>query len=115
MYADTAEEELKRNEARRPIFYLRSFSLEVWDKPTLRMLLQDDTTAEQKLVNVLNKYGPVIAIGRPGEVLPSLGAARSMSPTISGSKKSQMSGTYPASNLDDGNERWASLGIIPSS
>ena len=76
VYADTAEEELKRNEARRPIFYLRSFSLEVWDKPTLRMLLQDDTTAEQKLVNVLNKYGPVIAIGRPGEVLPSLGAAR---------------------------------------
>jgi hypothetical protein len=76
VYAHTAEEELKRNEARRPIFYLRSFSLEVWDKPTLRMLLQDDTTAEQKLVNVLKKYGPVIAIGRPGEVLPSLGAAR---------------------------------------
>ena len=76
MYAHTAEEELKRNDARRPIFYLRSFSLEVWDKPTLRMLLQDDTTAEQKLVNALKKYGPVIAIGRPGELLPSLGAAR---------------------------------------
>jgi hypothetical protein len=76
VYAHTAEEELKRNDARRPIFYLRSFSLEVWDKPTLRMLLQDDTTAEQKLVNALKKYGPVIAIGRPGEVLPSLGAAR---------------------------------------
>jgi hypothetical protein len=76
VYAYTAEEELTRNEARRPIFYLRSFSLEVWDKPTLRMLLQDDTTAEQKLVNVLKKYGPVIAIGRPGEELPSLGAAR---------------------------------------
>ena len=40
------------------------------------MLLQDDTTAEQKLVNALKKYGPVIAIGRPGELLPSLGAAR---------------------------------------
>ena len=29
VYAHTAEEELKRNDARRPIFYLRSFSLEV--------------------------------------------------------------------------------------
>ena len=116
VYAHTAEEELKRNDARRPIFYLRSFSLEVWDKPTLRMLLQDDTTAEQKLVNALKKYGPVIAIGRPGELLPSLGAARFLYHRRSVAAKSRRrSERIRASSLDDGNERGASLGIIPSS
>jgi hypothetical protein len=32
--------------------------------------------AEQAIVKVLRKYGPVIAIGRPCEALPPLGAAR---------------------------------------
>ena len=89
VYAHTAEEELTRNEARRPIFYLRSFSLEVWDKPTLRMLLQDDTTAEQKMVNVLKNTDPLSRLEGRAKSYQVLARHDFMSPTISGSKKSQ--------------------------
>jgi hypothetical protein len=34
------------------------------------------TSAEQELAFILNRIGPVIAIGKPGESLPELGAAR---------------------------------------
>jgi hypothetical protein len=33
-------------------------------------------TEEERLVNVLDDFGPVIALGRPGEKLPGLGASR---------------------------------------
>ncbi len=74
----TAEKELRRS-ARRPIFYLRSFGLDqriarpvFWE----RFLNSPLANAEQRLVARMRKVGPVIAIGRPNEMLPALGAAR---------------------------------------
>ena len=63
--APSGDEVLKRDR-RPPILYLRSFA--------------DDTGLypdhEQELVAALSQFGPVIAIGRPGESLQTLGAAR---------------------------------------
>ncbi len=63
-------------DGRRPVLYLRSFA-------------DDDTAArvddqapvnihsrEEQLAGALGVFGPVIAVGRPGEPLPRLGAAR---------------------------------------
>jgi hypothetical protein len=75
-----AERELMRNTSRRPVLYLRSFALDAqlgrpsWMERFLGTIPL--ATAEQAIVKVLRKYGPVIAIGRPGEALPPLGAAR---------------------------------------
>jgi hypothetical protein len=75
--ARNAEKELTRDQSRRPIFYLRSFNLEQWNPPSIRSLLMGQgATAEEKLVGVVRRAGPVIAIGRPDEKLPRLGAAR---------------------------------------
>jgi hypothetical protein len=78
--ARSAEKELERSSSRRPILYLRSFQLDDQiGKPTWMERLVGTIplqTAEQKVTKVLRKYGPVIAIGRPAERLPSLGAAR---------------------------------------
>jgi hypothetical protein len=78
--ARTAEEELARPGAKRPVFYLRSFNLdERVGKPSVfeRFLgTVPLANSEQKLTRELHKLGPVIAIGRPGEKLPALGAAR---------------------------------------
>ena len=56
---------MQRSGSRRPIFYLRAFALDTH--------LQQH---EEAVVRELRKVGPVIAIGRPGEPLPPLGAAR---------------------------------------
>jgi len=75
--ARNAEAEIESDPRRRPIFYLRSFSLELWDRPTVgELLFGPSPTYEEELVNVLRRSGPVIAIGRPDERLPRLGAAR---------------------------------------
>ena len=75
--ARNAEKELARDKSRHPIFYLRSFNLEQWNPPSIRsLLLGQGATAEEKLVGVVRRAGPVIAIGRPDEQLPRLGAAR---------------------------------------
>ncbi|MET7799049.1 transferase [Streptomyces decoyicus] len=63
-------------DGRQPVLYLRSFA-------------DDDTAArvddgapvnlhsrEEQLAGALSAFGPVIAVGRPGEPLPHLGAAR---------------------------------------
>ncbi|BDM74277.1 hypothetical protein HEK616_77640 (plasmid) [Streptomyces nigrescens] len=63
-------------DGRRPVLYLRSFA-------------DDDTAAsvddgapvnihsrEEQLAGALSAFGPVIAVGKPGEPLPRLGAAR---------------------------------------
>lgn len=59
-------DEIVERDGRPPIVYLRSFA--------------DDTSLypehEQELVAALSPFGPVIAIGRPGEYLQTLGAAR---------------------------------------
>lgn len=62
--ARSAEEELRRSGSRRPVLYLRAFSVD------------DYSHHERSVVEVLRMVGPVIAIGRPGEDFPRLGAAR---------------------------------------
>jgi hypothetical protein len=78
--ARSAEQELQRPDARRPILYLRSFGLdEHTARPSVHELLLGSawaTTLEEKLARTLGRCGPVIAIGRPDEALPGLGAAR---------------------------------------
>lgn len=58
---------------RPPILYIRSFAD---DQKGIAMELYGSVTEEESLVQVLNKVGPVFAIGKPGETLPTLGAAR---------------------------------------
>lgn len=78
--ARSAEAELERSGMRRPILYLRSFALDQqiqrpsWFERFLGSLPLE--SAEQELTKALKKVGPTIAIGRPGEHLPGLGAAR---------------------------------------
>jgi hypothetical protein len=62
--ARSAEEELRRSGSRRPVLYLRAFSVD------------SRSYHEQSIVDILRKIGPVIAIGRPDEEFPPLGAAR---------------------------------------
>ena len=70
------------HDPRKPIFYLRSFHL---DSPEPKFEVDktlDDIsskwgpTSETKLVTALQQIGPVVAVGRPGETLPQLGAIR---------------------------------------
>ncbi len=78
--ARSAEAEISRSGSRRPILYLRSFSLDQklarrsWLERFLGTVpLKND---EQMITSLLKKIGPVVAIGRPSEKLPALGAAR---------------------------------------
>ncbi|MFC9926569.1 transferase [Streptomyces sp. NPDC127190] len=64
-------------DGRRPVLYLRSFT----DDDTTAQV--DDSAAfiglhsrEEQLTGALGAVGPVITVGRPGEPLPRLGAAR---------------------------------------
>jgi hypothetical protein len=65
-----------RADGRQPVLYLRSFA----DDHTAAQI--DDGTPlnihsrEEQLAAALGAFGPVIAVGRPGEPLPLLGAAR---------------------------------------
>ena len=78
--ARTADQELQRAGSRRPVLYLRSFQLDSRiGRPSLieRFLGSIPlATDEQNVARALRKAGPMIAIGRPGESLPALGAAR---------------------------------------
>ena len=72
------------DDPRPPVLYLRSF------QDDGRMLISDEggvvaqklfgaltpTSAEEELAGTLERAGPVVAIGKPGEPLPELGAAR---------------------------------------
>jgi len=71
-------------DARAPVLYLRSFlddditgagslGARVWR--SIRSY-RHVVSVEQELARVLGRVGPVVAIGRPGESLPELGAAR---------------------------------------
>jgi hypothetical protein len=77
--ARSAEQELHKRSTRRPVFYLRSFSLDAEiGQPTPLDLILNVAIAnrEEACTTILRECGPVIAIGRPGEKLPALGAAR---------------------------------------
>ncbi|MDQ8704718.1 transferase [Streptomyces sp. LHD-70] len=64
-------------DGRRPVLYLRSF-----DDDTTTAQADDSWfgvnihSREEQLAGALGTVGPVIAVGRPGEPLPKLGAAR---------------------------------------
>jgi hypothetical protein len=65
-------------DARPPVIYLRSFDV---DKRLARRPLNIGRfvsllTEEEQLVEALREIGPIVAIGRPGERLPRLGAQR---------------------------------------
>ena len=71
-------------DARAPVLYLRSFAddgmtgagspgARVWR--SIRWHTQV-VSVEQELARVMSRVGPVVAIGRPGDSLPELGAAR---------------------------------------
>ncbi len=78
--ARSADQELMRAGSRRPILYLRSFALDEridrphWTEKWLGFVPME--IAEPAITKDLRKLGPTIAIGRPDEKLPGLGAAR---------------------------------------
>jgi hypothetical protein len=69
--APTLNELLADRSAEAPVLYLRSFCDDAKAAKVMGW-----TTEEDQLAIVFNKIGPFIAIGRPGEELPELGAAR---------------------------------------
>jgi hypothetical protein len=81
----SAEEALRRD-PRAPVLYLRAFTDDgqtavrghQWQDRVFGKLagLLTVTTPEQELAFILQRVGPVVAIGKPGERLPELGAAR---------------------------------------
>ncbi len=85
-YDVVSAEQLLARDPRPPVVYLRSFEADselvlrpavFWSKLT-NVLFDYMVTfsPEQELAEILNRVGPVIAIGKPGEPLPELGAAR---------------------------------------
>lgn len=72
------------DDPRPPVLYLRSFQddgsvlLEDRGIPGTRALTRavSPMSSEEELADILQRIGPVVAIGKPGETLPELGAAR---------------------------------------
>ena len=84
-YDVVSAEQLLETDPRRPVLYLRSFEADskivlrpdgFWNKATMLFDYMVTFSPEQELAEILNQVGPVIAIGKPGEPLPELGAAR---------------------------------------
>ncbi len=84
-YQALSADALLAADSRAPVLYLRSFVDD--DDPSGERSLAVRAwrnvrwhthvfTIEQELTRVLSRVGPVVAIGRPGESLPELGAAR---------------------------------------
>lgn len=77
-------DEAQRADPRPPILYLRSFAddaTSVVDDGGFKFWAQflsllGVPNPEQEMATILERAGPVVAIGRPGEKLPQLGAAR---------------------------------------
>lgn len=65
---------LLASDRRPPVMYLRSFTA---DPTTAKGVTYSSWfTEEEQLVRVMQDVGPLVAIGEPGELLPSLGATR---------------------------------------
>jgi hypothetical protein len=84
-YDVVSGEQLLAIDPRPPVLYLRSFEADskivlrpdgFWNKATMLFDYMVTFSPEQELAEILNQAGPVIAIGKPGEPLPELGAAR---------------------------------------
>ena len=85
-YDVVSAEQLLANDPRLPVIYLRSFEADseivlrrdgLWNKARNILIGYAVTfSPEQELAEIVTRVGPVIAIGKPGEPLPELGAAR---------------------------------------
>ena len=85
-YDVVSAEQLLANDPRQPVIYLRSFEADseifllpdgLWNKARTILIGYAVTfSPEQELAAIVTRVGPVIAIGKPGEPLPELGAAR---------------------------------------
>ena len=85
-YDALSADDAMRRDPRAPVIYLRAFTddgqLVVpyahWRQRLFSRAFGSLTltSAEQELAFILHRIGPVIAIGKPGEALPELGAAR---------------------------------------
>ena len=83
-YDATPAAKLLEEDSRQPVVYIRSFKdddkiilgsrLQRWYSTVFGYLAA--ITVEQELAIIMNRVGPVVAIGKPGELLPELGAAR---------------------------------------
>jgi hypothetical protein len=73
-------EEILKSDPRPPVVYLRSFrddsATALVPNSSVSTLFSVTRTEEQQIAEVFGELGPFIAIGRPGESLPELGAAR---------------------------------------
>ena len=85
-YDVMSADQLLASDPRPPVVYLRSFEADdeillrpegFWGKAASVLIGYAVTfSPEQELAEILSNVGPVIAIGKPGEPLPELGAAR---------------------------------------
>jgi hypothetical protein len=84
-YEVVSAEEALRRDGRPPVVYIRSFKDDdlivaatsraaKWHRNIF--LWTAAVSIEQELALIMNRVGPVVAIGKPGEPLPELGAAR---------------------------------------
>jgi hypothetical protein len=67
------------SDPRKPVVYLRSFAADALGAGAVGswlLLKLNYSTDEEQLAAVMNEFGPFIAIGAPGETLPTLGANR---------------------------------------
>jgi hypothetical protein len=73
-------EQILKSDPRPPVVYLRSFrddsATALVPNSSVSTLFSVTRTEEQQIAEVFGELGPFIAIGRPGESLPELGAAR---------------------------------------
>jgi hypothetical protein len=66
----------RKFDARPPVLYLRSFGIDKSTSYPLNGRMARYRTEEQQLARAFNAFGPLLALGRPGEQLPMLGAQR---------------------------------------
>ena len=66
--------EARTADPRAPVVYLRSFVTD--ELPRMTFVYSAAVSAEQEIGFAMDRIGPLIAIGKPGERLPELGAAR---------------------------------------
>jgi hypothetical protein len=70
--------ETQADDARAPVVYLRSFHVDkrLARRPLAVGRVVSLRTEEEQIAEALRELGPVVAVGRPGERLPRLGAQR---------------------------------------
>jgi hypothetical protein len=70
--------DVQKSDTRAPVLYLRSFRADELTSHTVPgRTFAAYRTDEQQITRAFRTFGPVLAIGQPGEPLPMVGAARS--------------------------------------